>query len=1027
MSRLAVLLHFKVLFNGRIYKLRKTSLNRGRRIRIESSPEIAVEVDGEALGYSPFEFEIIDRAVRVVVAERFLLRSRPEPPPARPPRKPTDQVPTNTSNYYTYEKRCILLLMLCLAALAFCRCDDKRVTVGDLTVEMLENPVGLDERTPRFGWQLRSDLRDVAQTSYRIVVAGSENDLKKEQNLIWDSGEVPSGESVWVEYGGPQLESRKDYFWKVRVTTNTGDETWSEPARWSMALLDDSDWQAGWIGIDSALNATDRMEGDSRLAARYLRKPFDVEGKVKNARLYISGLGLYECYINGKRVGESVLAPTATDYSTNVPYNTFDVSEFIKDKQNAIGVTLGNGRFFAMRLGDPSAGLLGSLRQFGFPKLLAQLEIEYENGERQVVVTDTTWRLTTDGPIVANNEFDGEEYDASKELGKWSEAGYDDSAWMNARSVGAPEGALHAQRNPNIRVMEEIDPVAIGRLNDSTYILDMGQNMVGWLNVTLKGEKGEPVRLRFAETLKPDGSLYMDNLRGAKVTDVYIPAGDDVFSWEPRFTYHGFRFVEITGLKYKPELKSFVGKVVYDDMKTIGRFETSDPTINQVFKNAYWGIRGNYRSMPTDCPQRDERMGWLGDRATGCIGESFVFGNTLLYEKWLRDIEAMQDSAGCVPDVAPAHWTFDQHSGNVTWPAAYLCVADMLYNQRGDVRPVERHYASMKKWIEYIRDRQMKDGLVINDVYGDWCMPPESQELIHSQDPARKTDGRLLGTSFYYRLLNMMARFAAVSGHEADTAEYLDLAARVKDAYNKQFLNAETGQYANNTVTANIISLMQGLVPDSLEQKVFANVVEKTKGEFDSHVSTGLIGIQFLMRGLTQHGAGDLAYTIATNRTYPSWGYMIDKGATTIWELWNGDTADPAMNSGNHVMLLGDLLTWYYENLAGIKSDPAAPGFKHVVMAPYFPDGLDWADAATESPYGPIASRWSRDGQGLSWKVEIPANSTASVRIPASSAGQVTEGGKPLSENPAVKSVTEADGFVTVEIGSGKYDFFAAE
>ena len=444
--------------------------------------------------------------------------------------------------------------MLCLAALAFCRCDDKRVTVGDLTVEMLENPVGLDERTPRFGWQLRSDLRDVAQTSYRIVVAGSENDLKKEQNLIWDSGEVPSGESVWVEYGGPQLESRKDYFWKVRVTTNTGDETWSEPARWSMALLDDSDWQAGWIGIDSALNATDRMEGDSRLAARYLRKPFDVEGKVKNARLYISGLGLYECYINGKRVGESVLAPTATDYSTNVPYNTFDVSEFIKDKQNAIGVTLGNGRFFAMRLGDPSAGLLGSLRQFGFPKLLAQLEIEYENGERQVVVTDTTWRLTTDGPIVANNEFDGEEYDASKELGKWSEAGYDDSAWMNARSVGAPEGALHAQRNPNIRVMEEIDPVAISQLNDSTYILDMGQNMVGWLNVTLKGEKGEPVRLRFAETLKPDGSLYMDNLRGAKVTDVYIPAGDDVFSWEPRFTYHGFRFVEITGLKYKPEL-----------------------------------------------------------------------------------------------------------------------------------------------------------------------------------------------------------------------------------------------------------------------------------------------------------------------------------------------------------------------------------------------------------------------------------------------------------------------------------------
>ncbi|MFQ8826522.1 MAG: alpha-L-rhamnosidase C-terminal domain-containing protein [Alistipes sp.] len=303
----------------------------------------------------------------------------------------------------------------------------------------------------------------------------------------------------------------------------------------------------------------------------------------------------------------------------------------------------------------------------------------------------------------------------------------------------------------------------------------------------------------------------------------------------------------------------------------------------------------------------------------------------------------------------------------------------MLYNQRGDVRPIERHYASMKKWIEYIRDRQMKDGLVINDVYGDWCMPPESQELIHSQDPARKTDGRLLGTSFYYRLLNMMARFAAVSGHEADTAEYLDLAARVKDAYNKQFLNAETGQYANNTVTANIISLMQGLVPDSLEQKVFANVVVKRRKGNSTAMSHGADRHPVPDARPDAARAGDLAYTIATNRTYPSWGYMIDKGATTIWELWNGDTADPAMNSGNHVMLLGDLLTWYYENLAGIKSDPAAPGFKHVVMAPYFPDGLDWVDAATESPYGPIASRWSRDGQGLSWKVEIPP-----TRLPAS-------------------------------------------
>ena len=926
------------------------------------------------------------------------------------------------------KKTTLFSLLVPAALLVGCH---ERSAVNGLTVEMLDCPLGVAAEHPRLSWRIESALPATVQTGYRILVSTDPGDLETGENLIWDSGDVPSDRSVLVPYEGPELESRRDYYWKVRVATNHGDTLWSEPSRWSMALLDDSDWQARWIGYDSCLNRTDTLGVFSRLAARYLRKEFDAGRDIAQARLYISGLGLYECYLNGCRVGEDVLAPTATDYTKTVCYNVYDVTDLLDEGVNTIGVILGNGRFFSMRTVTYTIPFtqvtIPGVRNYGYPKLLAQLEITDSEGNRTVVASDENWKLTTDGPIVANNEYDGETYDARLEMPGWSRNGYDDSSWRDARSVAAPEGRLTAQANPNIRVMDTVEPISIAALNDSTWIVDMGQNMVGWLAVELEGRKDRPVRLRFAETLQDDGNLYVDNLRGAKATDLYTPAEDGTFSWTPRFTYHGFRYVEIAGAAAKPDLEKLKGEVIYDAMPTTGRFETSDSTINQVYRNAYWGLRGNYRSMPTDCPQRDERMGWLGDRATGCIGESFVFGTTLLYEKWLRDIEAMQDSAGCVPDVAPAHWTFDQHSGNVTWPAAYLCVADMLYNQRGDVRPVERHYASMKKWIEYIRDRQMKDGLVINDVYGDWCMPPESQELIHSQDPARKTDGRLLGTSFYYRLLNMMARFAAVSGHEADTAEYLDLAARVKDAYNKQFLNAETGQYANNTVTANIISLMQGLVPDSLEQKVFANVVEKTKGEFDSHVSTGLIGIQFLMRGLTQHGAGDLAYTIATNRTYPSWGYMIDKGATTIWELWNGDTADPAMNSGNHVMLLGDLLTWYYENLAGIKSDPAAPGFKHVVMAPYFPDGLDWVDAATESPYGPIASRWSRDGQGLSWKVEIPANSTASVRIPASSAGQVTEGGKPLSENPAVKSVTEADGFVTVEIGSGKYDFFAAE
>lgn len=913
-----------------------------------------------------------------------------------------------------------------LALFALSGCKTSTVSITDMTVELLENPVGVAAEQPRFSWQIASEKPDLMQTAYRIKVAADAAGLDQETNLIWDSGVVGSDQSVFVSYAGPKLESRKDYWWKVLVTTNKGDSVWSAPAHWSMALLDSTDWKAQWIGIDSALNATDVVNDvRTRLAARYLRKEFPVEGNIASARLYISGLGMYECYINGTQVGEGDLfAPTISDYTKCVYYNTFDVTDKLKEGENTIGVILGNGRFFSMRMITKETmpgAVVPSLTHYGYPKLLAQLEITYKDGKQEIITSDNSWKLTTNGPIIANNEFDGEEYDARLEMKGWNKNGFDDKEWIEAQIVGAPQGTLTAQTNPNIKTMETITPAAINKLNDSTLILDMGQNMVGWLAVSLKGVKEKPIRLRFAETLQPDGSLYMANLRGALVTDIYTPAQDGMFSWEPKFTYHGFRFVEITGLDYVPELKEFKGKVNYDEMETAGSFACSDSTLNQIYHNAYWGIRGNYRGMPTDCPQRDERMGWLGDRAMGSFGESYMFRPTLLYEKWLRDIQDSQLPSGQIPDVSPTYWPF--YSENVTWPAAYPCIVDMLYNQYGDVNAVKEHYASLKKWMEYIRDTHMTDYIIVKDVYGDWCMPPESPELIHSQDPARVTDGRLLGTSFYYRLLNMMAKFAAVSGHNEDIPAYNELAQNVKEAYNKMFLNAETGQYANNTVTANLVSLMQGLVPDSLQDKVFANVVEKTKNEFDSHVSTGLIGIQFLMRGLTRNGEKELAYTIATNRSYPSWGYMIDKGATTIWELWNGDTANPAMNSGNHVMLLGDLMSWYFEDLAGIKSDSQQVGFKKIIMEPCFPENLDWVDASTETLYGKVASHWQKTAEGLKWEVEIPANTTALIRIPATSADAVTENGQPLLQNPAIKAVHTADTFVSAEVGSGKYSF----
>jgi len=569
--------------------------------------------------------------------------------------------------------------------------------------------------------------------------------------------------------------------------------------------------------------------------------------------------------------------------------------------------------------------------------------------------------------------------------------------------------------------MHMLKPISVKEIEKGKYVVDMGQNMVGWLAVKLKGTKGKPINLHYAETINADGTIYTANLRGSRNTDIYTPSCDSVFSWEPRFVYHGFRYVEITGIDYLPSIADFLGKVNYDSMPDIGTFVTSDSTINQIYRNACWGIMGNYRSMPTDCPQRDERMGWLGDRATGCFGESFIFGNQLLYSKWIQDIHDSQKETGSLPDVAPAYWQF--YSDNITWPGTYIHVANMLYEQFGDDRPIRLHYDSMKKWVEYMQEKYMKDNIMTKDQYGDWCMPPENLTIIFSKDPARITDGEILSTSFYYRILNIMAKYAEITGNQKDHDDFLELADQVKDAYNAKFFQQEKAQYGNNTVTANIISLAQGLVPARYEQKVFENLTVRIEQEFNSHVSVGLIGIQFLMRGLTAYGRPDLAYRIATNRTYPSWGYMIDNGATTIWELWNGNTADPAMNSGNHVMLLGDLLTYYYENLAGIKSDPTEVGFKKITMNPVFPEGLDFVKASHESPYGLIKSEWQKDGRNLNWKIAIPANSSAIVSIPAEYMSHILVNGKALIKCKDISVASQIQGKVNVNILSGEYTF----
>lgn len=893
-------------------------------------------------------------------------------------------------------------------------CQTPKVTVEHLRVEMQENPVGIGTTHPRFSWQLQASVADVVQSAYRIEVARSEKELQS-GDLVWDSGRVADSLSVLIPYGGPSLESGSEYYWRVRVETNRGETPWSPVGRWSMALLDAQDWRAEWIGIapeDSTMTFggdTNRPWIRTRLSARYLRKEFSVEGEVSRAMLYICGLGAYDAYLNGERIGNAVLAPAQTNFAKTTYFNTYEVTAMLESGTNALGVVLGNQHYYSTR----NPGIIG----YGYPQLLAQLEVEYADGTRDTVVSDLSWQVTDRGPIVANNEFDGEEYDARLEMPGWNRAGYDASAWRKPDRMKAPTGQFCAQPNPPMVIHEELKPVSVKRLDDGRLIVDMGQNMVGWLRVRLQGKKDQPIQFRFAELLTPDGNLYMDNLRGALVTDIYTPAIDGSFEWEPRFVYHGFRYVEISGLDELPEADSLTGCVIYDDMETTGTFETSNEVLNQVFRNAYWGIRGNYRSFPTDCPQRDERLGWLGDRTTGAYGEAFVFDNALMYNKWLQDIEDSQSPEGCISAVSPAYWEIYQD--NVTWPAAYFTVADMLYRHFGDTSGIVRHYPSMKRFVDRIVSAAMEDDIVVKDRYGDWCMPPERQELIHSQDPARKTPGPILSTTVFYHLLELMSEYAVLSGNEADTTAYCELAARIKKAYNERYFDPQTARYGNNTVTGNVLSLRLGLVPEGYEERVARNIVDKTVGEFDGHVSTGVLGIQHLMRGLTESGHVDLAYRIATNDTYPSWGYMAKQGATTIWELWNGDTAAPDMNSCNHVMLLGDLLIWYYENLAGIRNDPSSIAFKRLRMTPVFPEGLEEVKASYRSPYGTIASHWTLHGNDFTWEIELPANTSARIEIPA-------RFGVRSADQPGVRSLSQGETSTVIEIGSGRYRFVSA-
>ena len=914
--------------------------------------------------------------------------------------------------------------ILILATL-FCACGSK-ISLISPTVEMQDGSIPLATAEPRFSWCYESEANNVIQTEYRIVVSSTEENADKGIGDLWDSQNIASNQMLYIPYGGKPLKSRDQCWWKVYTTVTHGDKgrkktLESDVQHFEISLLSPDDWHAHWIGRDYE---DDNVNGHTSIAARYLRKEFPLKKDIAKARLYISGLGVYNAYINGAEVaGDEWLKPTLSDYTQRIYFNAYDVTDMLNSGDNAIGVILEGGRFTTVRHDTYYLEWCGinHAAHYGLPQLLMQLEVTYKDGTTDTIVSGDGWRITNRGPIRKSNEFDGETYDARLDLGDWTKPNYNDSQWQEAivdydrqnmfnediynprhrvareypvvsldRGGRLPDNfqrpdpmlLLTPQPNPNIKVQVCLKPVALFQKGDK-WILDMGQNMVGTLRFDISKWQmgnGDTITFRYAETLNPDSTLYTANLRSAECTDRFIASTNFQFSiFNFQFVYHGFRYVEITGLREQPRPDDFTGLVLYDEMPMTGSFETSNEIINTVYRNATWGIRGNYRSMPTDCPQRDERMGWTGDRTTGNYGESYIFDNHRLYTKWLQDLEDSQFENGALPDVAPAYWR--NYTDNMTWPGAFITVADMIWRRFGDFRPVEQHYNAMKRWLLHMKKYYLKDGILIRDTYGDWCVPPESPELIHSRDTNRITWPACLSTPYYVQYCGIMGGFAA-SLHREDDVQYFENEINTfTKAYNARYFDSVAGCYANNTVTANILPLAFWMVPSpGYEHNVMDNIIEKTENDFGGHVSTGVVGIQHLMRTLTDYGRGDLALRMSTDTTYPSWGYMVKNGATTIWELWNGDTGDPAMNSGNHVMLLGDLIIWYYEYLGGIQ--PLAPGYSKIMLKPYPIEGLNHVNCSYQSVSGLIKSCWKRNGDRFEWEILIPANTTAEVWLP---------------------------------------------
>jgi len=878
----------------------------------------------------------------------------------------------------------------------------------NLLCEYIANPLGIDVVLPRFSWVVNHSERGQLQSAYQVLVASGQKNLDADRGDKWDSGKVISKESINVIYGGGALESGKTYYWKVRLwDKNNKVGPWSKVATFEMGLLNPDDWKGKWIegGNYGESIISDPVQGTKKISYGYLLgKKFSLEKNIARARAYVSGLGYYELRLNGEKVGDFVLEPGWTDYKKRILYSTYDVTKYLKKDGNVIGIMLGNGRY---------------VKTYGYgpPRAILQLNIEFTDGTTENVVTDETWK-TAQGPIVVNDIYNGETYDARLEKPNWDTPLYDDSGWDVVRIADEPGGKLVSQASfPAVKVNKIIQPVEITNPQPEVYVYDFGQNFTGWVRLRLSGTKGTKVNLRYAELLDENGMLNVVPNRGAKATDTYILKGEEEEVYEPRFTYHGFRYVEVTGFPGTPTLENMEGRVVHSAVEPTGGFICSNSLINSIHKNVLWGQLSNLMSIPTDCPQRDERMGWMGDAQLTAEEAIYNFNMAGFYTKWLEDIRDSQAEDGSVPDVVPPYWNF--YPADPAWGTACVVIPWYLYQYYGDGRILEENYSTIKKWVDFL-DSKATDYILSYSKYGDWCPPAHIKPV--------DTPGELTSSWYYYHDTLILSKIAHILGESKDAKKYAELAGKIKEAFNKKFLKDD--HYATGSQTCNVLPLFLDMVPEDKKESVLKNLIDDIVVTHGGHLNTGIVGTRYILDVLTKYGRAELAYKLVTQTTYPGWGYMLREGATTIWERWEY-LADGGMNSHNHIMF-GSIDAWFYKVLAGVNADPANPGFKKIIIKPYIIGDLDYVSASLKTIRGIISSSWKKNENSLTLNVTLPINTQARVSIPRRKLGNIIikESGKTVWENGSyiegaagIAGASEGDEYVTFEVGSGSYSF----